>query len=62
MKLTWSVADLVQLTGISKNSIYREIAAGRLRRIKVGHRTLFRQKDVDRWLSTEKSVSAEDLA
>ena len=38
--LTHTLADAAHLTGLSRSTLYRHAAAGRLRLVKVGGRTL----------------------
>ena len=42
--------DVTGLTSLGRTTIYAEIAAGRLRAVKVGRAVRVRRDDLDRWL------------
>jgi excisionase family DNA binding protein len=50
VRLTYRVAELAQLTGLSARSIHRLIAAGRWRTIREGRTVLVLAEDVAAWL------------
>ncbi len=39
-KLSYNIKEAVAATGIGRDSLYRHISAGRLRKVRVGGRTL----------------------
>jgi len=49
-KLAYTIAELCQVVGISRATIYKEIKAERLRIRKVGKRTLVPADEVRAWL------------
>jgi excisionase family DNA binding protein len=49
-KITFSINELAKQTGLSRTKIYQEIAAGRIRIVKVGRRTLVPASAVQAWL------------
>lgn len=49
-KSVLSIADAVQTAGSSKNTIYNEINAGRLKAHKLGRRTVIKVADFRAWL------------
>ena len=49
--ITVSVADAIELTGISRTKLYQALRSGELRSLKVGGRRLFRLLDLESWLS-----------
>jgi hypothetical protein len=51
-KLTWDLADLAALTGLSRRLLERELAAGRLPRcdLRVGRRCLWRPESIREWI------------
>ncbi|MDP1026307.1 helix-turn-helix domain-containing protein [Sphingomonas sp. KR1UV-12] len=42
MKITGSINEAVEATGLSRSTLYRAISAGNLKTVRVGHRTLVR--------------------
>lgn len=49
-RLAYSVQELAQATSVSKQTLYQEIAAGRLRAVRVRNRILIPKAAVDAWL------------
>ena len=49
-KLTFTVKEIRKLVGISNATLYKILAKGELRAVKVGARTLIRREDLLRWL------------
>jgi len=47
-----SIYDLVAETGLCRSTIYHEIAAGRLKTVKIGTRRMVRPRDRDTWLDS----------
>jgi excisionase family DNA binding protein len=52
----FSIDEFCRRYGIGRTSAYQEIAACRLRAVKVGRRTLIRDDDAEAWLATLSSV------
>ena len=50
-RAAYSVPEAVQITGVGRSRLYQEIAAGRLRSVKVGRRTLIPANAIDEWLA-----------
>jgi excisionase family DNA binding protein len=46
-----SVDQFTERYGIGRSKTYEQIAAGRLRALKVGKRTIIREDDAEDWLS-----------
>ena len=42
--------DVTRLTSLGRSTIYNEIAAGRLRAVRIGRAVRVRRDDLDRWL------------
>jgi hypothetical protein len=51
-KLTWDLADIAALTGLSRRLLERELSAGRMPRcdLRVGRRCLWRPETIHRWI------------
>jgi hypothetical protein len=51
-RLTWGLADLAALTGLSRRTLERERSAGRLPRpdLKVGKRVLWKPETIHFWI------------
>jgi excisionase family DNA binding protein len=50
-KLAYSLAEVVNLTGIGRSLVYEHIAEGRLRVKKAGRRSLVFDADLKAWLA-----------
>ena len=48
--LAYTIAQLAQVTGVGRSTLYQEIAAGRLVPSKVGRRTLVTREHAKEWL------------
>ena len=61
--LTVSVLEAVRLTGLSRSTLYRLIDQSRLRRLKVGGRTLIRFCDLQDFIDScvQQDKDAADL-
>jgi excisionase family DNA binding protein len=57
--LSYSVADVVKLSGVGRTVLYEEIKAGRLKAHKLGRRTLILADDLQRWLAALPNVKRE---
>jgi excisionase family DNA binding protein len=51
-KRAYSISDFCQRYGVGRTTAYEEIKAGRLRAVKVGHRTLITVDDAEAWLKS----------
>ena len=49
----YSVAEVARATTVSKQTIYAEIEAGRLRAVRVRSRLVIPREAVDEWLSSD---------
>lgn len=56
----YTVADVVYQTNLSRSTIYNEIAAGRLRPVKLGRAVRIPAEELDRWI--EQLGSQDDAA
>ena len=61
-KLTYSIAEVVTLTGVGRSFLYEEIAAGRLRVKKAGRRTLVPDGYLKAWLEGLPEARAKGQA
>jgi excisionase family DNA binding protein len=52
LKVYPRIEDFARAHGISRSKTYEEIAAGRLRPVKVGKRTLIPVTEAERWLAS----------
>lgn len=48
--------------GVSRSTLYLEIAAGRLRGVKAGGRTLVRRDDQQAWMDSLPAIGARQAA
>ena len=51
-KIAYSIAEVVDLTGISRSKVYELIRDGHLRAVKSGHRTLILHTDLETYLAS----------
>jgi|GEM_PF-3301120 len=51
-KLCYSLAEVTEISGISRSGLYRLIQAGSLRALKVGTRTVINAEDLNAWLAS----------
>ena len=56
-KLALSIPEACALTGVQKDSLYREINAGRLKTAKVKGRRLIRRKSLEHWLADQETAT-----
>ncbi|WP_018466052.1 helix-turn-helix domain-containing protein [Calidithermus timidus] len=49
-RLAYSVKEVAELTGLSRNEIYRLLRTGELRSIRLGHRFLIPRSVLEEWL------------
>ena len=54
--LAYSIAVALQITGLGRTSLYKEISSGRLVAHKVGRRTLISADDLERWLKSQPTI------
>lgn len=59
-RLSYTIADAISVSGIGRTSLYKAIAAGQLRAVKNGRRTLILTEDFERFLNSLESVEAPD--
>lgn len=50
-KLSYSIPEAVQITGICRSRLYEEIGQGRLRMVKCGRRSAILEGDLRQWLN-----------
>lgn len=48
-RLTMTIKEFTELFGVSRQTFYNEVRAGRLRKFKVGRKTLIPVEEADRW-------------
>ena len=51
--------DVTRLTNLGRSTIYNEIAAGRLRAVRIGRAVRVRRDDLDRWLDRHTTAAGE---
>ncbi len=51
--------DVPGLTNLGRSTIYHEIAAGRLRAVRIGRAVRVRRDDLDRWLDRHTTAAGE---
>ena len=62
-KLTYSIPEFQQLTGISsRTGVYQEINAGRLKTVKCGRRRLIPREAAEQWLARLQREAEEAQA
>lgn len=55
-KVTLSVPEVMERTGLCRNAIYAEINSGRLRSFKVGSRRLITPAALDTWVNKQEQA------
>jgi excisionase family DNA binding protein len=55
-RLAYSIKEAAKAIGISRSSVYVEIAEGRLRVTKVGRRSLIFDADLNAWLASLREM------
>ena len=60
--LLLSVRDVATALGISVSGVYRLIDAGDLHRLKVGGRTLFERRELERYIAAQRTAGVADKA
>ena len=58
----FSIPEFCRRYGIGRTNAYQEIAAGRLRAVKVGRRTLIAHDAAELWLAALPELSKRDAA
>ena len=61
-KIAYSIDGLCAACSLGRTYLYQEIAAGRLRAVKAGRRTLIEAAEARRWLSSLQRITASDAA
>jgi excisionase family DNA binding protein len=61
-RAAFSIAEVCAQTGISRDTLYGEIRAGRLIGRKIGRRTLITPKDLERFLARLPRAGASQAA
>jgi excisionase family DNA binding protein len=59
-KLSYGVAEAVQATGVGRSTLYAAMAAGKLRAIKLGSRTIILADELRRFLGELPSANARE--
>lgn len=57
-RVALSVSDACASLSISRSKLYEELAAGRLRAVKAGHRTLIPLASAQAWLDSLPAIAA----
>jgi len=60
--LSYTIAESVNATGVSRSSIYRALKAGELQARKRGRRTLIMADELRRWLTNLPALDTSDAA
>lgn len=61
-KIGYSVDEAGHVSSVGRTLIYQEIAAGNLRSIKVGRRTVIRAEDLKAWLDAKVKAQHGEAA
>lgn len=56
VKLSYTINEVRELTGISRSAVYQAIREGRLVAVKLGKRTYVRREDLERFLGGLKPI------
>jgi excisionase family DNA binding protein len=56
--LAYGIKDACRAASVSRGMIYSEIRAGRLKKVKLGRRTLILVEDLKAWLAANRGVAA----
>ena len=51
-KLSYSIVEAAQITGICRSRLYEEIGIGKLRMVKCGRRSAILAADLQHWLNS----------
>ena len=54
----YTIPDLCQLTGLSRNSVYSGIRRGEIPCLKVGSRYILPRASIDRWLASAGTAAS----
>jgi excisionase family DNA binding protein len=60
-KLALSITEACALAGVQRDSLYREINAGRLKTAKIKGRRLVRREALEQWLSDQEAATDEAM-
>ncbi len=60
-KLAFSISEACAISGLKKDSFYREINAGRLKSAKVRGRRLILRKALEQWLTEQEAATDEAM-
>ena len=60
--LAYSIREAASTSGIGRTTIYNEIAAGRLRAVKRGRRTLILADDLKAWVAALQPIEPKITA
>jgi excisionase family DNA binding protein len=60
-KLALSITEACALSGVQKDSLYREINAGRLKTAKIKGRRLVRREALKQWLTDQETATDEAM-
>lgn len=58
-KLAYTVKEALEAIGIGQTKLYKEIAAGRLKARKLGHRTLILKADLEAFLNALPAIEPD---
>tara|TARA_B100000614_G_C14271975_1_gene379683 strand:- start:223 stop:420 length:198 start_codon:yes stop_codon:yes gene_type:complete len=59
-RIAYSVVEAAELVGLSRSSLYEQIAAGQLRVVKVGRRTVVPADELRAWLTRLAETADRD--
>lgn len=57
-ELVWTIEEAIQAARTSRATLYREIAAGRLKTVKLGRRRYVRPEDARAWVASLMNEAA----
>ncbi|WP_310876879.1 excisionase family DNA-binding protein [Priestia megaterium] len=58
-KQTISVKETAVYMGVSKDLVYQLVRERKVPHLRLGHRILFRKEAIDRWLTTQETLSVQ---
>lgn len=61
-RLAFGIMEATEAVSLGRSTIYKEIAAGRLKTFKIGNRTLIASDSLNEWLTTYRLSDGTEAA
>lgn len=61
MEKLYTIGEVAEMLRISKPSVYRLMSSGKLKPVKIGGRTLFKESELERFVDSLELLNPEDL-